>query len=130
MNAHYSRNGGYTITKRTPAKRPAVRTVQRKVAVGPTTAKVIGFLVLMILGIVMLTQSTTNATTAYDQADKRQQLSQAQQEIQGLQLEAERAQSMKAIQDTPVKDTMVPVDRVKYVPKEQGDVAGVSTTRP
>lgn len=126
MKARYSRNSGYTITTRAP-RRPSVRTVQRKVKFGPTTAKVIGFFILMILGIVTLTQATTNATSGYSQAALRKEISKKKQDIDQLELENQRAQSLQAIEQSKAKDGLEPVKDVEFV--EEGQVAGVSTTK-
>lgn len=128
MAARYSRHAGYTVSKRAPIRRQTVRTVQRRVRFGPTTAKFFGLAVLAILAVIMLTQSSTNATTAYKQTEIRNQVGQADQDIEQLQLEAKRAQSLQAVQQTPVKDQMQPMGQVDYV--EKGDVAGASTTEP
>ncbi|MEI6478106.1 MAG: hypothetical protein WCO52_03915 [bacterium] len=128
MAARYSHKSGYTVTRRAPARRQAVRTVQRRVKFGPTTAKFLGLAVLAILAVVMLTQSSTNATSAYKQTAVRTQISQSQQDIEQLQLEAKRAQSLQTVQQSPIKDQMTPTTQVDYV--EKGTVAGVSTEKP
>jgi hypothetical protein len=127
MGARYSRQSGYTVARRSPA-RPTVRGSQGRVSFGPTAAKVFGFAALAILAVVMLSQAGTNTTSAYQQNQVRQETSQADQDVQALQLEAQRAQSIQEIQNSPVKSQMQPVQSVGYV--EQGDVAGVSTSRP
>jgi hypothetical protein len=76
----------------------------------------------------MLTQSSTNATSAYKQTAVRKQISQSDQDIEQLKLEAKRAQSLQSVQQTAVKDQMQPATSVDYV--EKGDVAGVSTAKP
>ena len=125
MSARYSRQAGFTIAKRSSGSRPAIRTVQRRVRFGPTTAKFMGLAVLAILAIVMLSQSGTSATSVYQQNQLRQKTSQVDQEMEALQLEAKRAQSLQSIQQTPVKDKMESVGKVEFV--EKGEVAGVST---
>jgi len=127
MSARYSRQTGYTVSKRQPA-RPSVRTVQRRVKLGPTTAKFLGLTVVAILAVVMLSQSGNSATSAYQQNQLRGNIAQKDQETQNLELEAKRSQSLQEIQKTPAKDTMQPVQRVDYV--EKGQVAGVSTEQP
>lgn len=126
MGARYSRQTGYTISKRSN-NRSSVRTIQRRVRLGPTTAKYIGLLVLAILAIIMLTQSSTSSTNAYKQNELRKQISQVDQDIERLKLEAKRAQSIQNIQQTPVKQKMEPVKRVDFV--EKGEVAGVNTEK-
>lgn len=128
MGARYSSRSGYTVTRKTPVRRPAVRTVQRRVKFGPTTAKFFGLGVLAILAVVMLTQSSTNATNAYKQSDVREDISHVEQDVERLKLEAKRAESLQSIQDTKVKDQMEPVKSSDYV--EAGDVAGASTAKP
>ena len=128
MGARYSRQTGYTMLKR-PASRPTIRTVQRRVRFGPTTAKFIGLAVLAILAGLMLTQSGKRATDAYQQNQLRNQTSQVDQDIERLQLEARRLQTVPAISNTPVKNDMTPItkDPVNFV--QTGDVAGASTTK-
>lgn len=128
MATRYSSKTGYTVTKRKPVRRQTVRTVQRRVKFGPTTAKFLGLGVLGILAIVMISQSSSNATTAYKQNEVRTEVSKNQQDIDRLQLEAKRAQSLQSIQNTPVKDKMEQATSIDQV--EVGDVAGVSTERP
>jgi uncharacterized protein HemX len=127
MGARYSRQSGYTIAKRSPA-RPTVRGAKPGLTFGPTAAKVFGFAILAILGVVMLSQAGGGTTTAYQQNNLRQQISQTDQQTQALQLEAERAQSIQQISTSPAKNQMQPVQSVGNV--ETGDVAGVSTSRP
>ena len=127
MGARYSRQSGYTVARRTAA-RPTVRTAQSRAKFGPTAAKMFGLAALAILAVVMLSQAGTSTTAAYQQNQLRQQVSQADQDVQALQLEAQRAKSIQQIQNTPVKDQMQPVQNAGHV--EVGDVAGVSTSRP
>jgi TolA-binding protein len=124
MNARYSSKAGYTIQKKAP-RRPTVRTVQRRIRFGPTTAKFFALGVLAVLAIVMLTQSSNNATNAYRQNELRKQVTQVDQDIDRLQLEAKRAQSLESIQQTAIKDQLETTTRVDYI--EKGDVAGAST---
>ena len=125
--ARYSRSKGYTIAR--TSQRPMVRTTQRRVKLGPTTAKYIGLAVLAVLAVIMLSQSSTNATSAYEQNKLRKDTSQVSQDIERLKLEAKRAQSLQSIQNSPVKDQMAPMDdSVENI--DQGQVAGVSTTQP
>lgn len=124
MGARYSRQTGYTISRRA-IKRPTIRTVQRRVRFGPTAAKFIGLGVLTILAVIMLTQSSTSATQAYKQNQLRQETSQVEQDIARLQLEAKRAQSLENIQKTTLKDQMEPVGGVDFL--KPGEVAGAST---
>jgi len=105
-----------------------VHTAQKRIKFGPTTAKFLGLGALGILAVVMISQSSSNATTAYKQNEIRTEVSQNQQDIDQLQLEAKRAQSLQSIQKTPVKDQMEQATSVDQV--EVGDVAGVSTEKP
>jgi hypothetical protein len=127
MGARYSRTTGYTIARRAPA-RPTVRSVQRRVKFGPTTAKYFGLAILAVLAVIMLSQGGAHNVAAYKITDVRQQSSQVTQDIDRLKLEATRLQSVQAIQSTSAKDTMEAVTSVTHI--EQGDVAGVSTTAP
>lgn len=129
MGARYSRHAGYTIARRQQNQRPTMRTVQRRVKFGPTTAKVMGLVVVAILATVMLTQSSTDATNVYKQNNLRKQMSRVDQDIERLRLEAKRAQSIQSIEQTAVKDQMQPTGRIDFVQKEEGDVAGVSTEK-
>jgi hypothetical protein len=126
--ARYSRHTGYTIARRT--RRPAVRTTGRRVRFGPTTAKFFALAVLAILAVLMLTQSGTNATTAYKQTSLRRETSQVDQDIQRLRLEATRAQSIQAIQQGALKDQMQPVQDGEVGHIEKGQVAGAATSKP
>ena len=130
MGARYSRSAGYTISKRT-VSRPPVRTTQKKLTFGPTTAKLFGMAVLAILALVMVANSNKSATDPYSQNALRQQISQVQQDNDSLKLQAQRYQAVASIQQTPVKAEMTPMDpqnEPQYV--EKGTVAGVSTARP
>ena len=127
MSARYSGQAGYTVRKRAAVRRPGVQKTQSKFKLGPTTAKFLGLAVLAILGAVMVSQSSGNATTSYKQSDIRDSISQADQDVDRLQLEAQRAQSLAAIQSSPVKDSMVQTTQTEQV--ETGNVAGVSTER-
>lgn len=127
MGARYSRTTGYTIARRAPA-RTTVRSVQRRITFGPTTAKYFGLAVLAILAVIMLSQAGTNNVTAYKATDLRQQASQVSKDNDALRLEATRLQAVGAIQNTAAKASMEPVTNVEHI--EKGDVAGVSTTAP
>jgi len=128
MGARYSRHSGYTISKRRSATRATVRTAPRTFGFGPNTARYFGLGVLAIIAIVVVTNSSTRATSAYQQNALNQQVGQVNGDIDALKLEAKRAQSLQNIQNTPAKADMQPVDNVTYV--EKGDVAGVSTSAP
>jgi hypothetical protein len=123
MGARYSRQTGYTITRR--SRHVSSRNVQRRVKFGPTTAKLFGLIALTVLAIVMVSQSSGRATNAYKQNALRREESQIQQDIERLRLEAQRAQSLQAVQQTAVKEGMEPVKEVEFI--EKGDVAGAST---
>ena len=131
MSARYSRQSGYTIAQRT-TRRPTVRTVQRKIKFGPTTAKYMGLAILGILALVMVTRSSNNATEAYNQNAIRTQTSTTSTEVDNLRLEAKREQAIQNIQNTPVKDQLQTAGQVDYVDKGDvsGQVAGASTTKP
>ena len=128
MGARYSKQAGYTVTRRAPVRRKTVRTVQRGVKFGPTTAKYFGLAVLGILAIVMLTQSSTNATNAYKQNEIKKEISHIDQDVERLKLEAKRAESLQTIQQSALKDQMEPVKQVE--PVEKGEIAGASTEKP
>jgi hypothetical protein len=128
MGARYSRTSGYTISRRSTPSRPTVRTVQRKVTLGPTAAKIMGIGVLAVLAVLMLSSSSKSNTSLYDQNQARKDISQVNQDIERLKLEAKRAASIEAIQQSPVKDSMVPTDKVEFI--EKGEVAGASTEQP
>lgn len=130
MSARYSRQTGYTIAKRQP-RRAAIRTVQRQVRFGPTTAKFLGLAVLAILALIMVAKSGTNATSAYQKNDLNKAISQQEQDLDSLRLNAKRAQSLQEAQTSPVKDQLQTAGNVHYVQKgdEKGQVAGVSTDK-
>ena len=129
MAARYSRQSGYTISKRnTAVRRTTQRTVASKVGFGPTTARYIGLAVLAIIAMVMLTQQSTRATGAYKENDLRKSISQVSGDVDALQLEAKRAQSLQSLSASAVATGMQPATSVTYV--EHGQVAGVSTAKP
>jgi hypothetical protein len=128
MGARYSKQSGYTIAKRTPTTRATRRTLPQKVGFGPTAAKYLGLGVLAIIALVMLTQQSTRATGAYTENGLRQSISQVNGDVDALQLEAKRAQSLEALQDSAVAKTMQPVGSVTYA--ETGQVAGATTSAP
>ena len=127
MSARYSRQAGYTIDRRKNRK-PAVRTVQRRVRFGPNTAKYFGLALLGILALIMVTKSTTNSTLGYNQNQIRSASSKVAADVDALKLEATREKAIQNIQNGPVKDTLQTAGQVDYV--QQGDVAGVSTAKP
>ena len=129
MAARYSRQSGYTISKRSTAvRRTTQRTVASKVGFGPTTARYIGLAVLAIIAMVMLTQQSTRATGAYKENDLRKSISQVSGDVDALQLEAKRAQSLQSLSASAIATGMQPATSVTYV--EHGQVAGVSTAKP
>lgn len=130
MGARYSRHAGYTISQRRATTRTTVRTTKPKLAFGPHTARYFGLAILAVIAIVVVTQSSTRATSAYQQNDLRTKLGQTNADIDALKLEAKRAQSLQSIQSAAAKQTMeqVPAQDITYV--EKGDVAGVSTDAP
>lgn len=127
MAARYSGQAGYSVRKRTSVRRPGVQKAQSNFKFGPTTAKFLGLVVLAILGAVMVSQSSGNATTAYKQSDIRKEIGQTNQDVERLQLEAKRAQSLQEIQAGTVKDGMEQTTKTEQV--EIGTVAGVSTEK-
>lgn len=127
MRTQYSRNSGYTVSRRS-TRRSMIRPTARRISFGPTTAKIIGISVLAILGFVMLSRSTGNSTDAYKQLELRKEVGAAQRDLEALKIEAQRAQSLSEVQQSEVKDSMVPVKGV--VPVEKGEVAGAATAAP
>lgn len=125
MRARYSRNTGYVITNRRAAARPTIRTAQKKLALGPTTAKFLGLAVLAVLAVVMLTRSSASSTDAYQQFELKKAIGGVEREIEQMRLEAQRAQSIQEIQNSVLKEAMQPMDQVEYI--EEGEVAGAST---
>lgn len=125
MRARYSSQQGYVIsTKR--AKRQVIRPTQRRIKFGPTAAKYLGLGVLAVLAVVMLSQSTGNNTAAYDQSNLRKDISEVNQNVESLKLEAKRATSVEEVQKAAVRAQMTPMPAaVDYV--EGGEVAGAST---
>jgi hypothetical protein len=128
MRARYSRQQGYVIARRRTTTRPTVRTVQRKLTFGPTTAKYFGLVVLAILAIVMLTRSSASSADAYQELQLNKEIGSSEQKIEEMKLEAKRAQSIQEIQNTALKDQMQPMQNVEY--PEKGEVAGASTAKP
>jgi hypothetical protein len=126
MGARYSRQTGYTISKRT-ASRPTMRTVKRRISFGPTAAKFMGLAVLAILLLIISGQSGATSGAAYTANGLGQATSKVEQEISDMKLNAERSKSIEEIQKTEVKDQMQVVQQVNYV--EKGEVAGVTTEK-
>jgi hypothetical protein len=127
MSARYSRQAGYTIDKRN-VRKPAVRTVQRRVKFGPNTAKYFGLAILGILALIMVAKTTDISTLGYKQNQIRATSSKVAADVDALKLEATRDKAIQNIQNSPVKDTLQTAGQVDYV--QQGDVAGVSTAKP
>ena len=125
MSARYSKQTGYTVARRSASTRRSTRTVQRRVKFGPTAAKYFGLAILAVLALITLTSSSSSSTTAYEQTDLRQQSSQVEKDIEQLKLEAKRAQSLQAVQNSSVKEGMEPVKDAGFV--ESGEVAGATT---
>ena len=128
MSARYSSGSGYTVKRRTPVKRPTVQKTPSAFKLGPNTAKFLGLALLAILAAVMITQSSGSATTAYQQSDVRSSISETDQQVQDMQLQADRDQSLQNAENTPVKSQMQQTTQVNQV--QTGDVAGASTQRP
>lgn len=128
MGARYSRTSGYTISRRSAPTRATVRTVQRRVKLGPTAAKILGFGVLAVLAVLMLSSSSKSNTSLYDQNKARKDISQVNQDIERLKLEAKRAQALQEIQNSAVRASMVPAEDVEFI--EEGEVAGAATAQP
>ncbi len=127
MRARYSRQSGYSISRQT-SRKPALRSTAQVLKFGPTTAKYLGLAVLAVLAMVMITQSSGSTTAGYEQSTLRKDISKVDQDIERLRLEAKRAQSVQEIQNTTLKDGMVPMENAQYV--EMGEVAGVATEAP
>jgi hypothetical protein len=125
MRARYSSQQGYVLsTKR--AQRQTIRPTQRRIKFGPTAAKYLGLGVLAVLAVVMLSQSTGNNTAAYDQSNLRKDISEVNQNVESLKLEAKRATSVEEVQKAAVRAQMTPMPPgADFV--EGGEVAGVST---
>ena len=120
MGARYSRHTGYTVPKRTTA-RPTVRTVQRRIKFGPTTAKFIGLIVLAVLAALAVAATGNATTSSYTNTQITSQTAQVNADNQALTLEVDREKSIQTVAaHDPNKQTMVPVDQV-------GFVAGAST---
>lgn len=127
MRARYSRHSGYSISRQS-GRKPALRSTAQTLKFGPTSAKYLGLAVLAVLAMVMITQSSGSTTAGYEQSSLRKDISKVDQDIERLRLEAKRAQSVQEIQNTTLKDGMVPMEKAQYI--EKGEVAGVSTSAP
>ena len=128
MRARYSRQQGYVIASRR-TNRPTVRTVKRTLKFGPTTAKYFGLAVLAVLATIMLTHSNADSADAYTSSTLNQKIGTAERQVEQAQLEAQRAQSLKEIQNTQVAGQMQPMQSADYS-VQTGEVAGASTAKP
>lgn len=125
MTARYTRNSGYTVQRRSSKPRKVVRTVERKLTLGPNAAKVIGFSLLALLAFVMVSTSGSSNSALYEQAALRQDISEVEQEIEQLKVDTDRARSLQAVNQSAVKAELVPIGTdVQYL---DGEVAGVRT---
>jgi uncharacterized membrane protein YoaK (UPF0700 family) len=127
MGARYSRNAGYTISKRS-VSRPAVRATKQPLKFGPTTAKFFGLAILAILAFVMVSSSGKVAISPYSNSAVTAQISETQQNIDALKIQADRYQTLDAAKTASVAPSMVPADPNYSLDK--GTVAGVSTGKP
>lgn len=127
MRARYSKQQGYVIASRR-SNRPTIRTVQRKISFGPTTAKYFGLAVLAVLAVIMLTRSTASSTGAYEQFQLKKEIGTVESEIEQMRAEANRAKSIEEIQNTALKDQMQQMQAADHI--EEGEVAGASTSTP
>lgn len=128
MGARYSKQQGFTIANRAGRPRQTQRTVQPKVSFGPTAAKYFGLGILAVIALVMLTQQSTRATSAYKENDLRKSVSQVQGDVESLKMEARRAQSLQSLQDSAQAKAMQPMGEPTYI--EKGQVAGAATAAP
>lgn len=124
LKTHYSRNSGYTVSRRKTARRAMARSTNQRVKMGPTTAKYVGLAALAVLAVVMLTQSSTNATNAYKQNELRKEISHVDQDVERLELEVRRTQSIQELQKAAEKNGLTSPGTVEYL--ERGEVAGAS----
>jgi hypothetical protein len=128
MAARYSHTAGYSITKRTPRRRAMVHSSKPRLKFGPIVSKLSALAVVGVLAATMIAQSSNTATNAYKQTDVRKEVGKVEQDIERLQLEAQRAQSLQAITQSQARQNLVESTEVKQV--ELGQVAGVSTDQP
>jgi Tfp pilus assembly protein PilN len=71
---------------------------------------------VLVLGLLYLSQSNQMATSGYDIAKLESQQKQLREDNERLQIEASRLQSIQQI-DTGIKDSgMVPVKSINYLP--------------
>lgn len=127
MRTRYSRTTGYVVANRRAASRPTIRTVQKKMSLGPTTAKFLGVAVLAVLAVIMLTRSSASSTDAYTQFELKKAIGAEERQLEEMRLEAQRAQSIQEIQKSAVKDELVPMGQAGFI--EKGEVAGASTSK-
>ena len=137
MSARYSHKTGYTIARRQPVRRATVRTVERRVKFGPTTAKYIGLAILGIIAISLTASKVGVSTTqVYNNTQLSTQVNQEQQKLESLQEQASRLQSLAAVQSNPDLTKQYsspgPIDQISSTPgpTPTGQVAGVATVVP
>ncbi len=83
---------------------------------------------MAVLAVLMLISSSKSSISLYGDNTTRQTISQVNQEIENLKVQEKRAQSLQQVEQSPVKEAMVPSTDVQFV--EKGDVAGASTAQP
>ncbi len=120
--ARYTRNQGYVVTKKRAASRATLRTTTRRFSVGPTAARFAGIAVLGVLAIILANFKISDSRSVYRDSTLHKQISNQEAEVERLNYEVARAKSIEQIQNTPIKDQMVPISEV-------GQVAGATTDK-
>lgn len=92
------------------------RTIDREVKIGPVTMRALTIASLAALLLLYLAQTTQSATKQYEIEELHRQKQELVDEVDRLELEALRLQSLRTIEDSIKKDQLLePVNEVKAI---------------
>jgi len=100
------------------------RIIRRRLRFGPTIAKFFALIILTVLAILMLTNSSSNATQLYQKSDTIKDKADLEQQIDDLQFWISRQKTLQSITNTGLKDQMEPIQNPDYLDQNEGNVAG------
>lgn len=99
------------------------RIIRRRLRFGPTIGRFLALIILTILAVIMLTNSTGNATKLYEKSTISKKKADLAEEVKELEFWVERQQTLKSITSGDLVNQLEPINDPDHI---EGEVAGQS----
>jgi hypothetical protein len=89
------------------------RTIQRQVNLGPISLRFVTVIIVAAAALIALAQSTQSATKSYKEQELKQIVSEKQKEVEEMQFESTRLQSLQAITNSQPSPEISPTPKLE-----------------